>query len=108
MLKIRLIKGEIPSGLFDKDWVVYAKQPFKTPKLIVKYLSRYTHRTAISNDRILKIDNEEVTFTWKDYKNEYKKQLSLIKGEEFLRLFCLHILPPGFTRIRHYGFLSSA
>jgi len=108
LLKSRLINGEIPGGLFANDWVVYAKQPFKNPKQVIKYLSRYTHRTAISNDRILKVDDKKVTFTWKDYKNNYKKQISTIAGEEFLRLFCMHILPPGFTRIRHYGFLSNA
>ena len=98
----------IPNGLFDKNWVVYAKQPFGGPKQVINYLGRYTHRTAISNDRILKVDDKDVTFTWKDYRNNYKKQISTLKGEEFLRLFCQHIVPAGFTRIRHYGFLSSA
>ncbi len=98
----------IPAGLFDKNWVVYAKQPFGGPKQVVNYLGRYTHRTAISNDRILKVDERTVTFAWKDYRNNYKKQITTLKGEEFLRLFCQHIVPAGFTRIRHYGFLSSA
>ena len=98
----------IPNGLFDKKWVVYAKQPFGGPKQVINYLGRYTHRTAISNDRILKVDDKNVTFAWKDYRNNCKKQISTLKGEEFLRLFCQHIVPAGFTRIRHYGFLSSA
>ena len=102
------VSGKVPSGLFDKNWVVYAKQPFGGPGQVIKYLSRYTHRTAISNDRILDIDKQQVTFTWKDYNKGYQKQITSISGEEFLRLFCIHILPPGFTRIRHYGILSSA
>lgn len=102
------VAGKIPRGLYDTEWVVYAKQPFGGPGQIIQYLSRYTHRTAISNDRILKVDNRKVTFTWKDYKNNYARQVTPIDGQEFLRLFSMHILPPGFTRIRHYGFLSSA
>jgi hypothetical protein len=106
--KEKLVKGDIPCGLFDKNWVVYAKQPFGGPEQIIKYLGRYTHRTAISNERILDVDHQQVTFTWKDYSKGYEKQITSLNGEEFLRLFCMHILPPGYTRIRHYGFLSSA
>lgn len=102
------IKGEVPNGLFDKNWVVYAKQPFGGPQQVINYLARYTHRTAISNNRILEVGNQNVTFKWNDYKNNYAKRITTVCGEEFLRLFCMHILPPGFTRIRHYGFLSSA
>jgi len=102
------VEGFLPEGLFGKEWVVYAKQPFGGPKQVVSYLGRYTHRTAISNDRILKVTDKQVTFTWKDYSNNYQKKVTTLKGEDFLRLFCQHILPPGFTRIRHYGFLSSA
>jgi hypothetical protein len=100
------VTGKLPPGLFDKDWVVYAKQPFGGPKHVIRYLGKYTHRTAISNDRILCVDDNMVTFTWKDYRSNYKKQVTSIIGERFLQLFCMHILPPGFTRIRHYGFLS--
>jgi len=107
-IKQRDIKGGFPCGLFDKDWVVYAKQPFGDAKQVIGYLGRYTHRTAISNDRILEVTNETVTFKWKDYANNYASQVTSLPGESFLRLFCLHILPPGFTRIRHYGILSSA
>lgn len=102
------ISGKVPDNLFDKDWVVYAKQPFGGAKQVINYLSRYTHRTAISNDRIKDVDKENVIFTWKDYKNDYAKQTTTLPGEEFLRLFTMHILPHGFTRIRHYGILSSA
>ncbi len=108
MLKEKTIVGAFPAGLFDKDWVVFAKRPFGGPEKVIKYLSRYTHRTAISNNRILSVDDETVTFTWKDYNQGYKQQVTTLRGEEFLRLFCQHISPHGFTRIRHYGFLSSA
>jgi len=104
----KLIDGKVPKDLFVKDWVVYAKRPFGGPKQVINYLGRYTHRTAISNDRILKVDSTQVTYSWKDYANNYEQKTTVIKGEDFLRLFCQHILPPGFTRIRHYGFLSSA
>ena len=106
--KCGTISEQIPNKLFDKDWVVYSKQPFSGPKQVINYLGRYTHRTAISNDRIISVDDINVSFTWKDYKNNYAPQTTTLPGEEFLRLFCQHILPPGFTRIRHYGFLSSA
>ena len=102
------ISGQIPNGLFDKKWVVYAKQPFGGPRQVINYLGRYTHRTAISNDRIISVDNKNVSFIWKDYKHGAVKKISTLPGERFLGLFCQHILPPGFTRIRHYGFLSSA
>lgn len=102
------ITGKEPKGLYDKKWVVFAKQAFGGPKQVISYLGRYTHRTAISNDRILEVGNGEVTFSWKDYKNNYARQTTTLAGEDFLRLFCMHILSPGFTRIRHYGFLSSA
>ena len=106
--KEKAITGKVPENLFDKNWVVYAKQAFGGPRQVISYLGRYTHRTAISNDRILAVNHETVTFTWKDYKNNYARKTTTLPGEEFLRLFCMHILPFGFTRIRHYGFLSSA
>lgn len=108
LVKENEISGKVPGNLYDKDWVVYAKQPFGGAKQVINYLSRYTHRTAISNDRIINVDDKNVTFTWKDYKNNYAKQKTTLTGEKFLQLFCMHILPPGFTRIRYYGFLSSA
>ena len=102
--KSRDISGKIPNGLFVKKWVVYAKQAFGGPIQVINYLGRYTHRTAISNDRIINVDDKNVTFTWKNY----QQHTTTLEGNKFLRLFCMHILPPGFTRIRHYGILSSA
>ncbi len=108
LIKEKQLKGKEPKGLYDKDWVVYAKQAFGGPGKVISYLGRYTHRTAISNDRILQVGKVKVTFSWKDYNKNYARQTTTLDGEDFLRLFCMHILPPGFTRIRHYGFLSNA
>lgn len=111
-IRLAINNGEIkdtePKGLYDKDWVVFAKQPFGGPKDVISYLGRYTHRTAISNDRILEVTDDKVTFKWTDYRNNNKKQVTTLSGETFIGLFCQHILPPGFTRIRHYGIVSSA
>jgi len=96
------------NSLFEKEWVVYAKSPSAGPKQVLSYLGRYTHRVAISNDRILQVDDKQVTFSWRDYHQDYKLIITTLKGVDFLQRFSLHILPPGFTRIRHYGFLSSA
>lgn len=102
-----VIEQEIFDALFKKDWVVYAKRPFGSPASVVEYLGRYTHKIAISNHRILAIDDQTVTISYKDYKGEgQKKTLTLTHGE-FVRRFALHILPKRFVRIRHYGFLSS-
>ena len=102
-----VIEQEIFDALFKKDWVVYAKRPFGSPASVVEYLGRYTHKIAISNHRILAIDDQTVTISYKDYKEEgQKKTLTLTHGE-FVRRFALHILPKRFVRIRHYGFLSS-
>jgi len=96
------------NSLFNKEWVVYAKPPFAGPKQVLSYLGRYTHRVAISNNRILQVDHKQVTFTWRDYHQDNKLIITSLKGSDFLKRFSLHILPPGFTRIRYYGFLSSA
>ena len=93
-------------GLYGKDWVVYAKPPFGGPELVFKYLGRYTHRVAISNHRIVDVSNGRVTFTLKDYKNGDARKTMAIDAVEFLRRFLLHVLPRGFTRIRHYGLLA--
>lgn len=108
LLENKVIEGRVPNNLFVNNWVVYAKHPFGGPQNVIKYLSRYTHRTAISNDRIIEVNTSEVLFSWRDYKHNYAKQITALKGEDFLNLFCQHIIPSGFTRIRHYGFLSSA
>lgn len=89
---------------------MYAKRPFGNPENIVEYLGRYSHKIAISNYRILAINKQkrEVTFKLKDYRNNGKNTVLTLKTNEFIRRFCLHILPKGFTRIRHYGILSSS
>ncbi len=95
------------NSLFEKKWVVYAKPPFAGPNEVLAYLGRYTHRVAISNDRILKVDDQQVTFSWRDYHQDNKLIITTLKGADFLQRFSLHILPAGFTRIRHYGYLVS-
>ncbi len=98
---------QIRQELWRKPWVVFAKKPFGSPKTVVEYLGRYTHKIAISNHRIKNIDNQNVTFDYKDYRVAgAKKQMTLTHGE-FIRRFSLHILPKRFVKIRHYGFLSS-
>jgi hypothetical protein len=93
--------------LFAKGWVVYAKQPFYGPKQVIAYLGRYTHKIAISNHRILALDGGRVSFSYKDYRQGGKQKTMRLSQGEFIRRFTLHILPKGFTRIRHYGILSS-
>jgi len=89
------------------EWVVYAKPPFDGPKRVLAYLARYTHRIAISNHRLLCVDDEAVTLRFKDYRSLRVRSLSLTLAE-FCRRFLLHVLPKGFVRIRHYGFLANA
>lgn len=91
---------------YSKNWVVYSKPAFGNAKHVIKYLGRYTHRVAISNHRIQNIDNENVSFFYKDYKDGSKRKLIKLSGVEFLRRFCMHILPKGFVKIRYYGILS--
>ncbi len=88
------------------EWVVYAKPPFERPERVLEYLARYTHRIAISNHRLLHVDNDAVSFRYKDYRNRRSRSLTLSLGE-FTRRFLLHVLPRGFVRIRHYGFLAN-
>src|ERR1700720_1931916 len=92
------------------EWVVYAKRPFAGPKAVLEYLSRYTHRVAISNQRLLAFDERGVTFRWKDYraKGRTRYKIMTLSTEEFMRRFLLHVLPAGFHRIRHYGLLANA
>jgi hypothetical protein len=91
------------------EWVVYAKRPFAGPAAVLAYLSRYTHRVAISNSRLLAMDERGVTFRWKDYraKGKTRYKAMTLSPEEFMRRFLLHVLPGGFHRIRHYGLLSN-
>jgi len=92
---------------YSKKWVVYAKKPFAGPELVLKYLGNYTHRVAISNHRIVNIENGKVIFKWKDYRDGGKRKLMSLQVAEFMRRFLLHVIPKGFVRIRSYGFLSN-
>ena len=97
------------SPVRKKRWVVYAKPPFAGPEAVLAYLSRYTHRVAISNRRLLAFDDDGVTFRYKDYRRSgaERQQVMTIAADEFIRRFLLHVLPRGFHRIRHYGLLAS-
>ena len=92
------------------EWVVYAKRPFAGPEAVLAYLSRYTHRVAISNQRLVALDERGVTFRWKDYraKGRTRYKTMTLGAHEFMRRFLLHVLPRGFHRIRHYGLLANA
>jgi Putative transposase/Transposase zinc-binding domain len=90
-----------------KDWVVYAKKPFGSPQTVLDYLGRYTHRVALSNDRILAIDRGQVTLSYRDRKDGDQKKSLTLDAQEFVRRFLLHVLPDGFMRIRHFGFLAN-
>ena len=94
--------------LYKKEWVVYTKKPFAGVKQVVNYLARYSHRVAITNHRIKNITDSEVMFAYKDYKDGAKKKVMTLSGKEFLRRFCLHLLPHGFRKVRQYGFCSNA
>jgi hypothetical protein len=91
------------------EWVVYAKPPFGGPRQVLDYLGRYTHRVAISNDRLLDVSNAQVTFQWRDYraKDQYRSRTMTLAAEEFMRRFLIHTLPAGFQRIRYFGFLAN-
>lgn len=95
------------SGPRHAEWVVYAKEPFCGPQQVLDYLGRYTHRVAISNNRLLELTDEQVTFRWKDYRHPAKLHAMSLPPHEFIRRFLLHVLPRGFQRIRHYGLLSN-
>ena len=88
------------------EWVVYAKEPVCQPQHIFKYLARYTHRVAIANQRLVALEHDQVVFRWKDYKRGHRLRTMTLEAVEFLRRFMLHILPRGFQRIRHFGFLA--
>jgi Putative transposase len=100
------IPQNIAAVVMAKNWVVYAKRPFLSPKTVMEYLGRYTHKIAISNHRILDISNGKVTFKYKDYRANANK-IMVLNATEFIRRFSLHILPKGFRKIRHYGMLAS-
>lgn len=89
------------------EWVVYAKLPFAGPQQVLDYVGRYTHRVAISNNRLVDIENEQVRFHWKDYRQEGQVKTMTLSADEFIRRFLLHVLPSRFQRIRYYGFLGN-
>jgi hypothetical protein len=90
-----------------REWVVYAKQPFGGPAQVLKYLARYTHRVAISNSRLLSLEDGRVTFQWKDYADGGQSKAMTLDAVELIRRFLVHVLPSGFVRIRHFGFLAN-
>ena len=109
---IRLPDGvnlnELKSQLYAKNWNVYAKKALAGPQSVVQYLGKYTHRVAISNNRIVAVENGKVTFRWKDYRKGLSRQLMTLDAQEFIGRFMRHILPSGFYKIRYYGLLASA
>jgi hypothetical protein len=98
------------AALRKVEWVVYVKRPFGGPGAVLAYLSRYTHRIAIANSRLVAFDGERVTFKWKDYraKGDARYKLITLNADEFIRRFLIHVLPDGFHRIRHYGLFANA
>ena len=98
--------GGVVRTLYDKEWVVYAKEPFGGPDQMLKYLTGYTHRVALSNHRLVRLQDDRVTFTWKDYADNCRRKEMTLDAVEFVRRFALHIIPPGFVRIRRYGLLA--
>jgi hypothetical protein len=93
--------------LYRKKWVVYCKPPFDGPKGVLQYLGRYTHRIAISNNRILNVRDGNVSFLWRDYADDNRKKTMTLKADEFIRRFLLHVLPSRYVRIRHFGLLAN-
>ena len=87
---------------YNKEWVAYCKPPFRDSSGVIHYLGRYTHRVAISNNRILNVRNGQVTFKWRDYADGRKEKIMTLSAMEFIRRFLLHVLPKGFMKIRHY------
>lgn len=106
-LSSRNIFNEFKDSLYKKEWIVYSKAPFKSAAYVVQYLGRYTHRVAISDNRIIKVDNKNVVFKWRDYKDKNKEKIMTLKADEFIRRFTMHILPDRFVKIRHYGILGN-
>jgi predicted Zn-ribbon and HTH transcriptional regulator len=98
---------ELVRSLATKKWVVYAKRPFSLPDKVLDYLGRYTHRVAISNNRILSLDQGRVTFSYRDRRNANRLRSMTLESDEFIRRFLLHVLPDGFMRVRHFGFLAN-
>ncbi len=113
LLKQAFNQGKIPppsqgfKELHKKNWVLYAKKPFGSPQTVLDYLGRYTHRVALSNNRILALENGHVTFSYRDRRDKDRLKSMTLDAQEFIRRFLLHVLPHGFMRIRHFGFLAN-
>lgn len=101
------IYNNLMQSLYQKEWIVYCKEPFKNAECVIQYLGRYTHRVAISNERIVEVTEDTVKFKWRDYKDDNKIKEMTINIQEFIRRFLLHILPPHFMKIRYYGLLGN-
>lgn len=106
-LQRRSAPPQLLRALRTEPWVVYAKRPFGGPQQVLDYLGRYTHRTAISNERLLSADHQAVRFRYRDYAHGKRRRSMQLAPDEFLRRFALHVLPRGFNRIRHYGLLAN-
>lgn len=104
----KTIAQSVRETLYNKSWVVYAKSPFGGPQQVIGYLGRYTHKVAISNHRIQSIADGKISFMYKDYTDGSKQKTMTLEATEFMRRFCLHILPPHYRKIRYYGFLANA
>ena len=103
----RNIFNEFKDSLYKKEWIVYSKAPFSSAEYVLQYLGRYTHRVAISDNRIIKVDKNNVSFKWRDYKDNNKQKVMTLKAKEFIRRFTMHILPDRFVKIRYYGILGN-
>ncbi len=106
-LKDREAFRSLLTTVYDKKWRVYTKPPFGRPELVLRYLARYTHRIAISNNRLITLEGDHVTFLWKDYRQHGRVREMTLSAVQFLRRFLLHLLPKGFVRVRTYGFLAN-
>jgi hypothetical protein len=106
--KNKTIEPPLRKRLYSKSWIVYAKRPFGGPQQVIEYLGRYTHKVAITSHRLLSINDDKVSFRYKDYADGSKQKTMTLQATEFLRRFCLHILPQGFRKMRYYGFLANA
>src|ERR1700693_4320455 len=95
------------SPAHNTEWVIYAKRPFAGPAQVLDYVGRYTHRVAISNNRLVSMDHDKVRFRWRDYRDGNRQKTMTLQGGEFIRRFLVHVLPDGFRRIRYYGFLGN-
>jgi hypothetical protein len=99
--------GELIAAMRRIDWVVYCKKPFGGPDRVLAYLGRYTHRVAIANSRLLAVEDDHVAFSWRDYRADGAAKIMQLAPDEFIRRFLLHVLPDGFHRIRHFGFMAN-